>query len=95
MESDKSRSILLCLASGMVGDGLAYELPFDTDGAEAIVFVGVASNFAVSNGTESFFLVSSSSLLGSCGSAGFNGKAGDSSFDLIENDTEAKGKNVD
>lgn len=110
LASDKSKSVLAeCFASDIVGDGLAYELPFDKNGAEASVFetidrlfvsvkdcciatlgAGSVDTFTASAAIGSIVFESSSSLLGSCGSAGFKGKAGDSSFDLMENDTDAK-----
>lgn len=63
------------------------------DGSIATLAVGsVGVGFTASDATVSLGVISSSSLLGSCGSAGFNGKAGDSSFGLMENDTDAKHK---
>lgn len=103
LASDKSRSVL-SFASDIVGDGL--ELPFVTDVFETIdrlfvsvkdgniatLVVGNVFTFTASDATGSIMVASSSSLLGSCGSAGFNGKAGHSSFDLMENDTDATEK---
>lgn len=58
-------------------------------------FVDVMDRLIDSNGAgtgmEGTLFDSSSSLLGSCGSAGFNG-IGCSSFDLIEKDTDAAWK---
>lgn len=106
LASDRSRSVLVvCFASDIVGDGL--ELPFVTAEAAAFetndrlfvsvkvcriatLGVGGVGIFIVSVTTGSIVFASSSSLL--CGSAGFNGKAGNSSFDLMENDTDAKQK---
>lgn len=106
LASDKSRSVLaVCFASDIVVDGLELpfvtEAPetnvFETidrlfvsvkDCGIATLGVGSIGTFTASEATGSLAFASSSSLL--CGSAGFNGKAGDSSFDLMENDTDAK-----